>query len=832
MTRSRRRKLLIAKAQGTPPVPGRTSAARAVRWALGSLPLASAVLAASPVAFAQEQQANAGLDEVIVSAQKREENLQNVPISVQAIGTQRLQELHVQSFDDYAQYLPSVTFQSLGPSFERVYMRGVTSGDNGNHSGPLPSVGMYLDEQPITTITGPLNVHIYDVARVESLAGPQGTLYGASSQAGTIRIITNKPDPTAFKAGYDVQGTTVSHGSQGYTFEGFANMPLSPAAALRVVGWKEHDPGYIDNVPGTMTFAASGICIANTNPPPAGCQSTPELAKKRYNDTDTYGARAALKVDLNDSWTITPSVMGQKQTTDGLFAYDPGVGVLEVSHYYPESSDDRWWQAALTVEGKISNFDLLYTAAYLKRNVDQFSDYTDYSYFYDQCCSYGLYVTDNAGNLINPSQFIVGKDRYVMQTHELRLSTPKNLPVHAVVGLFWQRESHGIEQRYEVQGFADSLAVTGWPNTLWLTEQVRTDRDRAAFGEVTWDATDKLSVTGGIRFFRAINSLNGFYGFSANFSSHTGEATCFPGVAPINGAPCTNLNREVDESGNTPKVNVTYHLTQDKLIYATYSKGFRPGGVNRRGDFPPYQSDYLKNYEVGWKTSWLANTLRFNGAAFVEDWDNFQFSYLGQNGLTNVTNAGSARIKGVESDLTWAASAGLVLSGSVSILDAKLTQDFCKQLDDNGNPLSAASCPDYNLALSGTRLPITPKFKGNLTARYSFSVGDYDAHVQASYVYQSSSTSALVPAEAAALGSQDAYALANLTAGFTSHGYSFELFVTNLFDKQAALYRYAECSTLYEVSGTPISGSNLCGQRSYVGVNVPRTIGLQFGQKF
>jgi outer membrane receptor protein involved in Fe transport len=173
-----------------------------------------------------------------------------------------------------------------------------------------------------------------------------------------------------------------------------------------------------------------------------------------------------------------------------------------------------------------------------------------------------------------------------------------------------------------------------------------------------------------------------------------------------------------------------------------------------------------------------------------------------------------------------------VLSGSVSLLDAKLTQDFCKQLDDNGNPLSAASCPDYNLALSGTRLPVTPKFKGNLTARYSFSVGDYDSHVQASYVYQSSSTSALVPAEAAALGSQDAYGIANLTAGFTSHGYSLELFVTNLLDKQAAQYRYAECSTLYEVPGTPISGSNLCGQRSYIGVNVPRTIGVQFSQKF
>src|SRR5262249_40643469 len=154
------------------------------------------------------------------------------------------------------------------------------------------------------------------------------------------------------------------------------------------------------------------------------------------------------------------TLMGQRQKTNGLFAADPNIGELAVSHFYPESTNDRWYQAALSVEGKISNFDLLYTGAYLKRNVDQFQDYSDYSFFYDQCCQYGLYVTDNAGNLINPSQFIAAKDHYIMQTHELRLTTPKDEPVHAVVGLFWQRESHGIEQRYQIQGFADSLSVT------------------------------------------------------------------------------------------------------------------------------------------------------------------------------------------------------------------------------------------------------------------------------------------------------------------------------------------------------------------------------------
>ncbi|HEY4210916.1 MAG TPA: TonB-dependent receptor [Steroidobacteraceae bacterium] len=800
--------------------------ARAVRWTLRSLPVASAVLAGVPVAFAQEQQTANALDEVIVSAQKRDENLQSVPLSIQAINTAKLAELHVQSFDDYAQYLPTVTFQSLGPSFERIFMRGVTSGDNGNHSGPLPSVGMYLDEQPITTITGPLNVHIYDIARVESLSGPQGTLYGASSQAGTIRVITNKPDASGFKAGYDVQGVTMAHGSEGGTAEGFVNIPLSSNAALRVVGWYEHDPGYINNVAGSRTFPVSGICIANTKPAPAGCTTSPALAKDHYNDTDTYGGRAALKVDLDENWTITPTVMGQKQKTNGLFAEDPTVGALEVTHFYPENSNDRWYQAALTVEGKISNFDLVYAGSYLKRNVDSQLDYSDYSLFYDICCGYGAYNTDNAGNLINPAQHITAKDRYIMQTHELRLTTPKDKPVHAVFGLFWQRESHGIEQRYLIDGFADALSVTGWPNTIWLTEQVRTDRDRAAFGEVTWDVTQKLSLTGGIRVFKDINSLNGFYGFSAGFSSGTGEAGCFaPG---INGAPCTNLDRRTDDSGSTPKFNATYHLTDDAMVYATFSKGFRPGGVNRRGDFPPYKADYLSNYELGWKTSWLANRLRFNGAVFWEKWNDFQYSYLGQNGLTNVTNAGGARIKGIESDLSWAAAANLLLSASFQYVHAVITQDFCKQLDDNGIPLSTADCPSWDIALSGTKLPITPNFKGNLTGRYSFTVGELESHVQASWVYQSSSTSSLVPAEAQLLGGQDAYGLVNLTGGVElPRGMTLELFVNNLFDKNAKIYRYAECASFKSDTGAP-----LCGAESYAGVTLPRTIGLQFGQKF
>src|SRR5437870_4647914 len=191
MQRSRTRKLARVEAKA------RGSAFR-TRALLQRAPIAAAIMAAVPRLYAAEVASTGGLEEVVVTAQKRTENLQDVPISVTALSTEKLEQLGVQNFDDYVKYLPSVAYQTTGPGFARVYMRGVASGDNGNHSGPLPSVGVYLDEQPVTTIQGSLDIHIYDVERVEALAGPQGTLYGASSEAGTVRIITNKPDASGF----------------------------------------------------------------------------------------------------------------------------------------------------------------------------------------------------------------------------------------------------------------------------------------------------------------------------------------------------------------------------------------------------------------------------------------------------------------------------------------------------------------------------------------------------------------------------------------------------------------------------------------------------------
>lgn len=495
------------------------------------MPLATAIstiLAGAPPAYAQGQ-ADAGvLGEVLVTAQKREENLQDVPLSIQTFGNAQLEELNITDFNDYVKFLPSVAFTSFGPGFSVAYFRGVSSGENANHSGPQPTVGMYLDEQPITTIQGAVDVHLYDIARVEALAGPQGTLYGASSMAGTIRIITNKPDPSAFDAGYDLEINTVENGNEGYVAEAFVNVPLSPVAAVRLVGWYKDESGYIDNVAGTRTFPTSGGCISNFSPPPPGCVATVNRAKDSYNDAETYGARAALRIDLDDRWTITPSAMAQEQKTNGSFAYDPNVRELGITHFYPERTEDKWYQAALTVEGALSNFDLVYAGAYLKRDDLVDADYSDYAFFYDDCCGYGVYWYDDSGTpLADPSQFINGTDYYKRQSHELRLASPPDQRFRFVAGLFYQDQEHDIYQNYQINGLADVITVTNWPDSIWLTNQLRKDNDSAFFGEVYFDLTDKLTLTGGFRAYETESSLKGFFGFSENYSSNYGEALCF-----------------------------------------------------------------------------------------------------------------------------------------------------------------------------------------------------------------------------------------------------------------------------------------------------------------
>jgi iron complex outermembrane recepter protein len=866
--------------------------------ALRRLPLASAVSAvlaggaplaqaagdtATPAAPASSDTAT--LEEVTVTAQKVTENLQNVPIAIEALGTAKLEQLNITNLDTYVEYLAGVTtIKSIGQGgngvgTSHVYLRGINSGQDGNHSGSQPTVGTYLDEQPVTTIDGTVDIHVYDIARIEVLEGPQGTLYGASSEAGTIRIITNKPDPSKFEASYDLSGDTITNGGgTGWKAEGFVNIPLTPIAAVRLVGWDEHDPGYISNVHGTdvnagivdgvRTFPTSGITIDNAS-----------SVSKNYNTVEYRGGRGALKLDLGDDWYVLPSFMGQSTAANGFFGYDPAVGPLELVHYGPENDQDSFTQAALTVEGKVSDFDIVYAGAWFVRNQHSIADYADYSYWYDHYLGSGAHWTQtpgavggvSAGPYAEPQEFVIQDNHYTKWSNELRMSSPQQYPVKGTVGLFAQRQVHDIWQNYVMpgaggnpygdnpQGFARYLSIpTLDTNSIWLTDEQRVDRDSAIFGQLNWDIGSGWGATVGIRGYHYDNSLQGYYGYSANYQQVIGSASgmlsCGPpggppstSYAPFHFAPCTNLNTGVSDTGHTEAATLSYKFDPDRMAYFTFSTGFRPGGVNRVYDadihaiYPPYKSDELKNYELGWKTQWFDERLRFNGALFWEEWKNFQFSYLGPNSVTVVQNAASARSRGVEGNLEWAATSKLLFTGSATFLDAKLTQNFCgtttlvfptscsNQLSGSANsPIEFydGTVVKGPFAPAGTRLPGTPRLKLNIVSRYTQPLGDFDAYGQAAVVYQDASVPLLFPAFYQVgpegqqhLGELPPYTLLNLAAGVRHNGARLEVRVENVVNTLGELTRFSAC--------TPTT----CNQPYVIPVQ-PRTVWVQFGQKF
>ncbi|HEX8839802.1 MAG TPA: TonB-dependent receptor [Sphingomicrobium sp.] len=803
--------------------------------------------------------------EIIITATKREENLQNVPISVQAIGTRRLDQLNISNFEQFTHQLPSVTFLTAQPGVTTIYMRGISaagSGAEGNHSGPLPQVGMYLDEQPITTIGGSLDVHIYDIARIESLSGPQGTLYGASSEAGTIRIITNKPELGVTTGRVDGELNTVAHGGVGGKLEGMINLPISTNVAFRGVAFYQRDAGYIDNISGSRTYYSyaqdAGFDIDPVTVTNAG------LEKRNFNDQTTYGGRAALKVDLDDNWTATPTFMYQKTKTHGVFFYDPNLGDLKIDRFRKEPFNDRFWQAALTVQGKIANFDVTYAGAYMDRPNSGMNDYADYTDAYDRLyASYGglayFYYQDAAGNQIaNPQQFIEFTNHFKKLSQEIRIASPAEKPFRVIAGAFYQRQSNAIHQNYLVDDLAPNLSVNGFPGTLWLTQQKRVDRDYALFGEASYDFTPNLTFTAGGRLFRYDNSLIGFFGFgrdrngppfNAAGSSRTGVAACFTedgsivrdgtgaAVLPpaVPGSPCTNLGvfdngavrpKHADGHGFIHRLNVQWKPRTGIMLYGTWSRGFRPGGINRRGDIGPYNPDYLTNFELGWKTSF--GPWRWNGAVYHDKWEKFQFAFLGANSFTEIHNGKDARVNGIETDVSYLRG-GLTLNAAASYTDAKTRGNICNVFGDETDDCTEDD--DFISAPSGTRLPVTPKFKGSATARYTWPVwADVKAHVQGSVSYQGSAPSSLRtlvqlvgtgdminPNDPNAQGRIHSSTLVDLFAGLDWPRWNVELFTTNVFDKRNELSRFTACGSC---------------TRALVVVGRPRTIGVRAGMKF
>ena len=772
--------------------------------------------------------------EIIVTAQKRAQSLQQVPISIQALTAAKLDQLQVRNFQDYVQYLPSVSFTTGGggaPGNLSTAFRGIATDGGLNASGTLPTVGLYLDEQPITSISGSVDVHIYDVARVEALAGPQGTLFGASSEAGTIRIITNKPDASKFSGSYELEGNHIlAHGTGGIA-EGYVNIPIVPdVAALRVVGWYNRVGGYISNEPRSRTYPTSKITQTNDG-----------LTGKDLNYQDIYGLRAQLGINLGEHWTVTPSVNAQSTEWHGSFrSDDTKVGELQVGHFTPEYGRDSWYQAGLTINGKVSDFEIVYAGYYQDRAKNDQYDYSDYAFYYDAIAGSGAYYKDNAGNLINPNQVNHNHSNTTKLSQEFRIASPQDKRVRGIVGAFYQRQTELGENDYLTAGFADGISVPGRPGQVWLTLENRIDRDYAGFGQVDLDVTDKLTLTGGGRYYKFDNSLVGFFGVNTTFFG-TGTRRCLPvnaagvsiatggpygiGQAVVSGTPCTNLGvvnadgtigpKRSKGDGATWRANATYKFDRDHLVYFTASTGFRPGGINRAGNAGVFDADHLTNYEVGTKNTLFDRRLTLNLTGFWEEWDGVQVTFQapGGSGVSQIANAGGARSRGVEGDFSWRLPSGLTLSGAATYVDAVLT-----------SPLFTPSLA----APAGTRLPLTPQFKGNLIGRYDFAVhGDIKAHAQLAGTYTGPRSSVITVSDAALYGALPDYFTLEAALGAQKGNFNVEVYARNLTDARGQQSRAAECNIHY------------CGPSKFDPVGEvyriyiqPRTIGIRFGQKF
>jgi outer membrane receptor protein involved in Fe transport len=754
----------------------------------------------TPQAFANDEKVE-GIEVIEVTSRKRVENIQNVPTSVQALSGTDLEEHGIENFEDYALLLPSLSFTSSGPGQAQVYMRGAADGGDGNASGSQPSVAIYLDEMPVTAIGRNLDLHVYDIDRIEALAGPQSTLFGASSQSGTLRIITNKPDVDALESGVSVNIGSTKGGELNHTLEGFVNIPVSDDTAIRLVGWNKHEGGFIDNIAGTHT---SGLY---TN---GGVFSTVEndnaaFVEEDFNTLDNRGLRASLKTQINDDWEVLLTTIYQDQETNGVWYHDPEapngeIGDLEVQRFNPESMDDEFNQTSLTITGDLGDHELVYAGSFMNRDVEFHNDYSDYTDYYSTswinyygCEYYGTATVDCTNMMIAYND----DNKYQRDTHELRLQSTNDSALQYTVGLYHESSSHDYRQEWVMEGMAKGpdFEQFGVADLWYLTDQKREDNQTAIFGELTYAINNKLAVTVGGRYFDNDSSLSGVSGYG----------TIFPNF------PIINVDTNVEDSGSIFKVNGSYQMTDNRLVYLTWSEGYRPGGINRdQTDVVPrtYKADFVENIEFGWKTMSEDQDLRFNGAVYLMTWDDMQLtrydsSFGSPVGLT--INVAESSILGIESDLTYMINENLRLSAAASYNKAELAEDL--NVGTNFSP-------------DGTELPSVPEFKGNISARYYQTVFDeYEGYVQATYSYVGERKSDIFKFSGGDLQQDlrddlDSYAIANLSAGIEAENWTATIYINNLTDERAQLSK-----------GTSSWDSTIT-------INRPRTLGVSFSYLF
>jgi iron complex outermembrane recepter protein len=839
------------------------------------------------------------LQEVIVTANRREENLQNVPMNIQVLSGATLAKLNATTFDDFMKYLPAVTAHGVGPAQNNIYVRGLATAAAGVQSsgalGVFPNVAVYLDEQSVQLPNRNLDIYAADLERIEILEGPQGTLFGAGAEAGVMRYITNKPKLNVTEAIVDAGYASTAHGGQSSSGVAVINLPLIPDKfAIRGVIYDEHRGGYINNVPGTFVRAATDRSIRYANaagmvPADSLVINNSGVVANQINPVTYSGLRLQALYKFNEEWSALLAQSYQNIEADGVFAEMAANSLgeplppLSVQLYNPSYDKDKFENTALTVDGRAGALRLLYAGSYLVRDVNQVQDYTQYArgnyVDYYQCAN------PQPGNpatakCFTPSSIWHDQERNTHQSQELRLSTPADWRIRGIGGVFY--ENYQIQEQVDwlyltaVPYFHPIGPPTGYfnpsgvfvpapvtsinpnirqPDVGFFTDITRGYKQRAAFTSVDFDLIPKtLTLTAGTRYFRIDTSEVG---------SSVGGFGCQLINNPKVPNPCVNhsnlanlnsedLNRTF--SGFRSRANLSWRVSEDALLYYTWSQGYRAGGFNRTslatasssplavGKNPwqmqatanggweaplVFAPDNLTNNELGWKTMWVDRRIQWNGAIYQEDWNNAQIN-VGISGILSygvILNGANYRVRGIETSGVARVTTGLTVEAGAAWNQSELVKQ-ASFLWQNGTPIdfsalqtsSGEKLSNPGGAL-GSPLAGAPPFQGNIRARYEFAFNGYDWFAQISAVHQSHSYATTGTASLDLQGNSLAYDLPPFTTyggalGVGNGAWLVQAYGENLTDTQGELY--ANYTQWYKA----------------ITVSRPRTIGLRFTYKF
>jgi outer membrane receptor protein involved in Fe transport len=706
---------------------------------------AAPLLIGADAAFAQARASAPSVSEVVVTAEKREENLREVPQSISVVGAAELERQQAFNVQQYAALVPGLTVTQSEPGRARVTLRGVNTGSVAS------TLGVYVDETPYGSSTGLVNAAVltgdfdtFDVERIEVLRGPQGTLYGASSLGGVLKFVTRAPQLGQFSARVRGGVSSVEGGDQGWNGSAVANVPLGDKAAVRVSAFKRKLPGYIDEVGTAGSMVGSNV-----------------------NESEIEGGRASLLFQPVESFSVRATAILQdaKNGEPSTFDADPRstaplYGGLTHTAFTPTTSQFKYKLYNLTADWDLGFATLTSATSYGKLDQTSHEDVTSVS------VGGGLTFGSLFTALFSTPGVPLGGNEPVRiyqrkTTQEFRLVSPSNDHLEWLLGAFYTKETGGIHQTFDAIRISDQQPITGLP----LLGQADVDskyEELAGFGNLTWHLTPRFELQLGGRYSqnkqRAEESLNGIL---------VGGASQF---TPVNSK----------ESVFTYSVAPRYSLSDTASVYLRVAKGYRPGGPNLLPPGAPagtptsYDADTLVSFEGGLKADFFDRMVSLDAAVFYLDWDNIQlFTRINNVGLN--ANGGKAVSKGLEFTATARPTAGLTLVASGALTDAELTKDT----------------PPTVGGLKGERLPFVPRYNLTLSGSYDWTAwSDVDAFVGGTLALVGGRDGGFDNAYRAAIGNRlhlDSYAQLDLQAGLRRGNLSAEVFVQNLANERGVV---------------------------------------------